>query len=135
VRVTADSNIYISAIYFKGKPLELIHRAVDGDVELAISAHILDEVLRVARQKFGASAEDIRAISDLLSDWATLFVTTSAISVITDDPSDNRILECAVDSQSSFLITGDRHLLQLGSFNGISIVTVADFFLRNPNQR
>jgi predicted nucleic acid-binding protein len=79
VRVTADSNIYISAVFFKGKPLELVHRAIERDRELAISAHIQDEVLRVARQKFGASVEDVRSISELLADWATLYVTNSTV--------------------------------------------------------
>ena len=36
-RVTLDTNELISAISFRGKALELIHRAIHGEIEIAIS--------------------------------------------------------------------------------------------------
>jgi hypothetical protein len=48
-RVTADSNIYVSALRFGGKPLTLLEVALDGQIELAISDAILDETLGVLR--------------------------------------------------------------------------------------
>lgn len=50
-----------------------------------------------------------------------------ALEVIKEDPADDRILECAVASQSDYLVTGDKHLLNLGKFGPIPIVKVADF--------
>lgn len=47
--------------------------------------------------------------------------------VITADPTDNRILECAVAADSDVIVTGDRHLLALGNFQGIDVMTVTDF--------
>ena len=49
-RVTADSNVLISALRFGGKSLDLLALAVDGEIELAISDAILHETLRVLRQ-------------------------------------------------------------------------------------
>lgn len=49
------------------------------------------------------------------------------VEVVKDDPTDNRILECAVVSGSAFLVTGDRHLLKLGQFEATVIVTPAGF--------
>ena len=46
------------------------------------------------------------------------------------DPTDNRLLECAVAAGSHVLVTGDRHLLALGSFRGIDVMTVSDFLQR-----
>ena len=48
------------------------------------------------------------------------------LAVIADDP-DNRILECAVASQADFIISGDKYLLNLRNFQGIKIVTPAEF--------
>jgi predicted nucleic acid-binding protein len=50
------------------------------------------------------------------------------LDVIKADPSDNRILECAVAAKSEFIVSGDgRHLLPLRSYKGISILKVSEF--------
>lgn len=47
-----------------------------------------------------------------------------------DDPDDDRILECAVAAGAQVLVSGDKHLLRLGAFEGIRIVPVAEFLER-----
>ena len=49
------------------------------------------------------------------------------LSVISDDPDDNRVLECAVKGEADVIVSGDRHLLNLANYQGISIVTVRQF--------
>jgi predicted nucleic acid-binding protein len=56
-RVTADTNVYVSAIQFGGKPQTLLDLAQDGQIELALSNAILDETLRILRDKFKHSPE------------------------------------------------------------------------------
>ncbi len=46
-RVTLDSNIYVSALAFGGRPMELLQLANEGAIEIAVSDAILDEVSRV----------------------------------------------------------------------------------------
>jgi predicted nucleic acid-binding protein len=50
-----------------------------------------------------------------------------ALDVIHDDPDDNRILECAVAGHADVIVSGDRHLLRLKSYEGIPIVRPVDF--------
>jgi uncharacterized protein len=52
------------------------------------------------------------------------------VSVIKKDPSDDKFLSCAIASQSSFIISGDTHLLELKSFDNIPIVTPKQFMLK-----
>jgi predicted nucleic acid-binding protein len=52
------------------------------------------------------------------------------IEAVPADPDDNRVLECAVAAGSEVIVTGDKHLLALGSFRGIDIVMVSDFLKR-----
>lgn len=54
-------------------------------------------------------------------------VREGAVDKITADPSDNRILECAIQSKAEYILSSDRHLLELADLNGIRIVTVKDF--------
>ena len=47
--------------------------------------------------------------------------------VIKEDPPDNRILECALEAGSEYIVTWDKDLLRLGSYDGIPIMRVGDF--------
>jgi predicted nucleic acid-binding protein len=49
------------------------------------------------------------------------------LDAVPDDPDDNRVLECAVEGKADFIVSGDRHLLRLGSYEAIEIVTVRQF--------
>jgi len=49
------------------------------------------------------------------------------LDVVKDDPDDNRILECAAESGSEAIITHDNDLLRMGSYQGIKMMTVAEF--------
>ena len=49
------------------------------------------------------------------------------LDVITDDPDDNRILECAVAASASYIISGDDHLLALEKYKGIVVLPPAGF--------
>lgn len=50
--VTADTNIWISALNFNGKPRRLIVMATEGKLELAVSADILEETKRILSARF-----------------------------------------------------------------------------------
>jgi uncharacterized protein len=49
------------------------------------------------------------------------------LDVIKEDAPDNRILECAVGAGADFIVTGDKDLLRLGSYDSIKILNVSDF--------
>jgi putative PIN family toxin of toxin-antitoxin system len=128
LRVTADSNIYISALNFPGNPERILQMAKDGEIRLAISDAILDEVAQVLRRpKFGWGQDRVARALHQISAFTEHVEPKQRIDVITEDPTDNRILECAVASGSQYLVTGDKHLLKLGLFKGARIVMPAEF--------
>jgi putative PIN family toxin of toxin-antitoxin system len=81
-------------------------------------------------QKFEISAEDAAVIREKLTTVAHMVKPATALSVIKEDPDDNRVLECAVAGNADYIVTGDRHLLKLGVYNSISILTVREFLNR-----
>ncbi len=122
-----DSNVYISAIVFGGKPRLIIEAALAGKIRLAVSEAILLEIQAVLRDaKFGFSAAAAREIGVEIAALAEPVETGEAISMILEDPADNRILECAVAACAKAVISGDRHLLNLQSFRGIPILSPAE---------
>jgi putative PIN family toxin of toxin-antitoxin system len=129
VRVTLDTNIYVSALHFGGKPMQLLQMGLEGELDIAISQPILDETLRVLREKFGWSADDLRDAEAAISAATYRVAPTEMLDVVLADATDNRIVECAVASSSETIVSGDRHLLALGQFRGISVLRVGDFLL------
>ena len=134
-RVTADSNILISALQYGGKPLTLLDMAQEGRVALAISDDILAETLRVLRDKFHRTTEWLQDAENHLREITTHVIPAERIEAVTADPDDNRVLECAVAAASEVIVSGDSDLLQLGTFRGIRLMTVAAFLVRFEAER
>jgi putative PIN family toxin of toxin-antitoxin system len=127
IRVTADSNIYISALLFGGPPDDILTLARRGKILLSISDAIVEEVTRVLRNKFAFSDEALAAARHQITQFTEHVTPTTTLTIVTEDPTDNRILECAEAGRSDYLVTRDRHLLKLNSFGKIKIVLAADF--------
>jgi putative PIN family toxin of toxin-antitoxin system len=102
--------------------------AEDGAIHLAVSDAILDEVERVLRRdKFGWPEEEIDKAIRQITRFTEHVEPKQRIDAVKEDPTDNRILECAAASGSDYLVSGDKHLLKLGQYQGIKIVSPADF--------
>ncbi|HEY6989566.1 MAG TPA: putative toxin-antitoxin system toxin component, PIN family [Bryobacteraceae bacterium] len=125
--VVLDSNIWVSAFQFLGKPHSIVQLAFDGEIEVATSEHIIDETTRILSKKFDWSEEQVSGARGTMRMKAQIVTPTEIINAVTEDPDDNRILECAKAAGADTIITGDKHLLQLGSFQGIAMVTAAAF--------
>lgn len=134
-RVTADSNILVSALQFGGKPLALLDMAQEGRIELAISNDILTETLRVLRAKFQRPVEWLEQAEHHLRTITKHVSPAERVDVVTADPDDNRVLECAAVADSEVIVSGDSDLLQLGGFRGIPVMTVAAFLNRFEAQK
>ena len=126
-RLTADTNIYISALNFGGIPEAILAVARAGLWEIAISRPILAEVERVLSIKFHYTSAMLNDALEEIRRFAILVHPSITLDVIKADPSDNRILECALSSQSECVVTGDSHLLKLQEYEGISILSPAEF--------
>jgi len=128
VKVVLDTNIYISAILFGRKPEEIRKLSQEGKIELLVSEAIIAEVAEVLRKKFDWESWQISQVIDEIRETAILVIPRQTLSVIKKDEDDNRILECAVEGKAHYIISGDkRHLLPLKEYQGIKILSPAEF--------
>lgn len=119
-----DSNVYISAVLFGGKPRLIIQAALAGRVRLAVSASILEEIEEVlSGKKFKIPEAAAKEIVAEISNLAENVAPVEKISRIKEDPDDDRILECALAASTAAIVSGDSHLLALGIFRGIPILS------------
>lgn len=126
-RFLLDTNIYISAILFGGKPKEIIDLARDKKVEIIISEYILWEIKEVLSRKFRFPDYRLNVIEHDILSLAQLVRVSSMINVITEHPIDNAILACAIDGHADAIITGDKHILSLKKYRDIPILTPQRF--------
>jgi len=127
VRVVFDTNIFISALVFPGREAEKgVIRVIDGPDHLVISRPIVDEVLAVLARKFARDGEELARVAVLVAEIGELVAPKRRLHVLKDD-ADNRILECAVAGHAEQIVTGDRALLQLRSFETVRIVSLRSY--------
>lgn len=127
MRAVADTNVYISALNFGGTPGEVLGLGRAGAVQLFTSPSMLKEIEGVLLRKFHWSARDAREAIAAIHEFAQVVRPKETIHVITEDESDNRILECALEARADVVITGDRHLQELKTFRGFSTVSPGKF--------
>lgn len=125
--VTLDTNIYVSALEFGGIGARLLAMARAGHFRLDASDGILDELITVLRDDFHWEAYRLRFARQGIVRLANVVVPAQVIDVIKEDPDDNRILECAVEADSDYIVSHDRDLLRMKEYCRIKIVTAADY--------
>lgn len=131
--VVFDTNIFFSAIGWKGRPFACLERARLGAADGVTSQAILDELAEKLREKLAFSDAQIADTLAGLLGFLRIATITEQLAVVVSDPDDDRILECAVAADADYVVTGDRrHLLPLNSFRGIAIISAADFLALVP---
>ena len=126
--VVFDTNVLFSATGWQGRPYECVELARSGAVEAITCPQLLDELAEKLQVKLSFSPMQIEdTLTDLLT-FLRLVPITGTLKVVNADPKDDMVLECAIVGGATHIVTGDRkHLLPLGSYQEVAIVSPADF--------
>jgi len=129
MKIVLDTNILVSAMGWDGNERKVLMATLALDIDLILSDAMVSELLKVlSYQKFSHLPVDvISRFVEIVMETAMVIETASELSVIREDPADNRILECAVDGDAGYIVTDDTHLLKLKEYRGIRIVRAKDF--------
>lgn len=132
MRLIFDTNVYVSAFVIPGSRSDLAFRlALRGAFELVVSREILAELRGKLASKFSLKETELDRVERTVLDVAVLLEPGIQLVVLQDEP-DNRILECAVVAGASAIVTGDRHLLRLRTYEGIGMMTVSELVYAFP---
>jgi uncharacterized protein len=126
LRVVIDTNVIVSALNFGGNPKNVLELARKNRIQNITSPFIIDEVKKVLRQKFSWQMGVIREILTDFKTFSNIIDPPETLTAVSHLP-DNRILECAVVGGADYLISGDRHLIDLKAYGRIKIVTPTEF--------
>lgn len=132
LRVVPDINVLVSAFISKGNPHRIFRKCERKEIKLIVSDDILEEFTGViGRKKFGLNKARIYKVTSIVKKSVDIIKPKTTLNIIKDDPSDNKILECAVSGNADYIISGDKHLLGLQEYRGIKILNSSDFLKIN----
>lgn len=137
MRIVIDTNVLISAIFWTGKPKQLLNHVRRQKITFVTSNQLLDELREILMRQdkpFHLSGNEADQVVEAMRGFAEIVEPHSQITVCHDEM-DNRVIACAIDGKAEYIITGDLHLLGLRSYKSVKIMGVSDFlnhFERSP---
>jgi putative PIN family toxin of toxin-antitoxin system len=132
LRLVLDTNVVVAGLLWTGPPRRLLQAAIDGEVDLFSSAVLLDELAHtLGYSKFTKRIESFgTSIAALVAQYTalvSLVMPASVPRVVVNDADDDHVIAAAVAARAELIVTGDRkHLLPIGTHQGIAIVTARE---------
>jgi putative PIN family toxin of toxin-antitoxin system len=129
IRVVLDTNVLVSALLFSGEIGRIVAGWKEGAFAPVFSRDTFDEFRRVlAYPKFSLTVQEIEAlIEDEVLPFCEVIEIEEVIRDVCRDPADDKFLSCAVAAGAECIVSGDKDLLDLGSFRNIPSLTIAAF--------
>jgi uncharacterized protein len=128
VNIVLDTNVFISGIFFGGSPAKILQAWKEHKIQIVLSEEILAEYHRIAEKILKKHPRiDIWRILDLLTHHSEMVDTQHVSISASEDPDDDKFLECAVASGSKLIVSGDKHLLNVSGYEGISVLKPREF--------
>jgi putative PIN family toxin of toxin-antitoxin system len=129
VAITAvfDTNILFSATGWRGNPFQCVERARVGEIQAVTCPELVEELAEKLELRLHFSAEQVaETLADYLG-FLRVVQIAKVLHAVPRDPEDNMVLECAIEGQAQYVVSGDNDLLVLREFRGIQIVRASEF--------
>ena len=124
MKIVLDTNVFISGIFWEGNFCsQLIDKWKKKEIELISSLEIIEELVKTLKNfKISMSDDIIKEWKNLIIDNSIIVESPSKIDSIKEDSDDNKFIEAAIYGKANFIVSQDRHLLDLKEYNRIKIV-------------
>lgn len=131
MRAVLDTNVLISSVIATGVPHKIVVEGFSSEYQIVVSVATLTEfrdTLLKYPEKFHMDEEDVQQEVETIRYFAEFVDPDEEITAVDADPDDDKFLEAAVAGNVDYVVSGDRHLLDLNSFRGIDIVEPRAFY-------
>ena len=127
MKIVVDTNVVISGVFFGGNPRQIVEAIVDGNINAYATTEIVDEYMGIIEsmieRKQGRLSQSI--LSPFFS--SLKMIESKTVVGISRDPDDDKFIECAIDAEALYIVSGDNDLLDIGQYEGIQIITAKEF--------
>ena len=132
MKIVLDTNVFISGVFFKGPPYQILKAWRKGRIRLLISDEIFVEYQRVGELLSNDYPKvDLGAFLELLAINTELVMPKKLQNPVCEDPDDDKFLACAIAGKSKIIISGDKHLLKVSGYKGIKVLKPRKFVDEN----
>lgn len=134
IRIVLDTNILIASIFWSGTPYLVVQQALDKKLEIFASKAILNEVRKVLKdseEDFQLSEQETDDIINGILLYAKIIEPKHTPKIVKQDPKDDPIIACALETNAHYIISRDKHLLTLKEHAKTKIVTPEEFLKHN----
>jgi len=130
--VVLDTNVWVSAMIWGGSPASVIRAAEDDRIVIIISEAIVEEIAHILayhrlREIYEEVAVKREELVETVLRIGKIVEVKTRLNIVREDSSDNKFLECALDGGADYVVSGDEHLLRIGHYQRIRIVSVIQF--------
>lgn len=133
LRAVIDTNLFISGLFARDSlAAQLQNLWINQEFELVTSIEIIKEISRVLnypriKDHFKPKDKNIKRFFRLVFRKAVIAKDIYKTDRITDDPTDNKFLACALEKNADYIVSRDPHLRNIKHFHGVQIVDAKTF--------
>ncbi|MDK2907942.1 MAG: uncharacterized protein PWQ87_400 [Candidatus Woesearchaeota archaeon] len=122
-KVVFDTNVLISATLWDNSVAQkFLFRCIMENIQIFSSKKIIEEYEKVLARDFDYKEEEIGEIIGRILQVVKIVTPKIKVDAVKEDPDDNKIIECALESNAEYIISYDKHLLKLKEYKRIKIV-------------
>jgi uncharacterized protein len=126
-RAIFDTNVQISGLLWRGRAYQCLLLARSGVIETFYCQPILAELSEKLRNKFRFSENQLQSVLAEIKRYSQRVEIDGKLRVVHADPDDDKFIECAIVARAGFIVSSDRHLLDLETYQGVKIVSPEEF--------
>lgn len=131
MNVVIDTNVFVSGIFWSGPPADIIKAWYRKAFTLCFTPKIKDEYARVA---YGLAKKhsdiNVAPYLELIPIYGQIIADKKLPEPVSRDPDDDTFIACAFNAKAKVIITGDKDLLDVGTYQDIQLVTPKAFISR-----
>jgi len=133
MKVFLDTNVIASATATRGLCADVLRTVIEFH-DLVVSDHLVREIRRVLKDKFGASPDLIADVVWLLRQDTITSEAEPLHDLPLSDPADVAIVSSALNGAADVLVTGDKEILDLRRVGSLEILTPRQFWDKERGQ-
>lgn len=130
--VVLDTNVVLAAYLTKGAASKIVAKWSEGFFELLVSDEIVKEYLRILLSQ-NIDPSLVSELNYQLDKYAKLIQPKKKLVIVKEDPDDDKFFECAVEGKARYIVSNDKHLLRVGNYKGVMVLSIQQFLKQIEN--
>jgi putative PIN family toxin of toxin-antitoxin system len=127
-KIVFDTNVLISATLWDNSVAQkVLFRCLRENIQIFSSQEIIEEYKEILARDFDYEEQEMGEILERVFQFVNIVIPSRKVEAVKDDSDDNKIIECALESNAEYILSYDKHLLKLKEYRGIKIVRPEEF--------